>query len=472
MAESHATDAEQAKTDAQAAQAAAEQAASSVSGLSAQIAQNTDDIADLVLSKAGVLIDTVSGSVASFVPDATVPTVKGLTVDIEPVQDLHGYDAPWPSGGGKNLWGDIVMANDMARTVGASINTTDKTVSITSGTGGNEANMTDGVVFKENTQYTFIFDGVVRGFGNLMFSYTDGTNDRNLGRYFSVGANVSAPGKTVAGLYKRNYLNTTVIYYEKAGLFEGALTASQFSPYSNICPISGWDSVDVHISPTQDAADGQTYTIPLGQTVYGGTVDAVKGQIVVNRAMVDMGTLNWSYVSGSSFRMRSTTSIDALLPETPAIAPNAISSIYPVLSYIDVVNTDKSLTIIFATSGAAGRVWVNDSSYSDAATFKTAMSGIQLVYELATPITISLTPTEISVLTGKTNNIWADSGDVEVEYAADLKTYIDQNRGGGRGIIVKENKLCTILSRTSSCRAAINWTLWKRPSNGTMSVTN
>ena len=56
---------------------------------------------------------------------------------------------------------------------------------------------------------------------------------------------MSAPEKTVSGLSKRKYSGTTVINYETSGLFEGNLTADQFSPYSNICPISGWTGVTV-----------------------------------------------------------------------------------------------------------------------------------------------------------------------------------------------------------------------------------
>ena len=66
-----------------------------------------------------------------------------------------------------------------------------------------------------------------------------------------------------------------------------------------------------------------------------------------------------------------------------------------------------------------------DNAYSDVATFKAAMSGVRLVYELATPITITLDPVQIATIAGQTNNVWADAGDVTVEYAADLKTYID-----------------------------------------------
>ena len=43
---------------------------------------------------------------------------------------------------------------------------------------------------------------------------------------------------------------------------------------------------------------------------------------------------------------------------------------------------------------------------------------ITVVYELATPTTIQLTPQEVTTLLGN-NNIWADSGSVEVEYRAD-----------------------------------------------------
>lgn len=49
-----------------------------------------------------------------------------------------------------------------------------------------------------------------------------------------------------------------------------------------------------------------------------------------------------------------------------------------------------------------------------------------ICYELATPLTIQLTPTEIDTLRGD-NVIWADCGDItNCEYRADLKMYIDK----------------------------------------------
>jgi hypothetical protein len=47
------------------------------------------------------------------------------------------------------------------------------------------------------------------------------------------------------------------------------------------------------------------------------------------------------------------------------------------------------------------------------------MSGVQLVYELATPITIQLTPEQLSSLAGE-NVMWSNvNGDITLEYMAD-----------------------------------------------------
>ena len=56
--------------------------------------------------------------------------------------------------------------------------------------------------------------------------------------------------------------------------------------------------------------------------------------------------------------------------------------------------------------------------YADAYAFKAAMSGAQLVYELATPLTYQLTAQEIEVLVG-TNNVWSDGGPITIVYALD-----------------------------------------------------
>ena len=58
-------------------------------------------------TRKGTLIEETltDQSIASFTDGASGMPVKTLTVEIEPVQDLHGQDAPYPPGGGKNLIG-------------------------------------------------------------------------------------------------------------------------------------------------------------------------------------------------------------------------------------------------------------------------------------------------------------------------------------------------------------------------------
>ena len=49
-----------------------------------------------------------------------------------------------------------------------------------------------------------------------------------------------------------------------------------------------------------------------------------------------------------------------------------------------------------------------------------------IVYYLATPQTIQLTPTEVRTILGECH-VWADTGDVSLTYRSDTKAYIDAN---------------------------------------------
>jgi len=72
-------------------------------------------------------------------------------------------------------------------------------------------------------------------------------------------------------------------------------------------------------------------------------------------------------------------------------------------------------------------VWFPDPTLTTTALINAYLSNnpLQVCYELATPITIQLTPQQIATLYG-TNNIFADSGAVAVRYIADIGLYIDK----------------------------------------------
>ena len=102
---------------------------------------------------------------------------------------------------------------------------------------------------------------------------------------------------------------------------------------------------------------------------------------------------------------------------TLALVPNKI--IEPCANYTTVAYNffQGDLLNKAITETTTGSLFIRDTSYSDAATFKAAMSGVQLVYELATPQTIQLTPQQVELLQGE-NNLFSD-GEMTLVYLAD-----------------------------------------------------
>lgn len=151
--------------------------------------------------------------------------------------------------------------------------------------------------------------------------------------------------------------------------------------------------------------NGQTYAIAFGQTVYGGVLDVTRGKLHVTWERVDLGTLEWFPISNAYY---------ADIVGKKAGIGNLICENYPVY---DVTPSLADMPDKMIKGGSSdNRVYIKDSSYSDAATFKTAMNGVMLACELATPFDIDLTPVQIEQLLGK-NNVYHDgNGDTEVKY--------------------------------------------------------
>ena len=63
-------------------------------------AENVQDAIDETITKLSA-VGSASGAIATFPDGSDLPMPK-LEVAIEPQQDLHGYDAPWVGGAGKN----------------------------------------------------------------------------------------------------------------------------------------------------------------------------------------------------------------------------------------------------------------------------------------------------------------------------------------------------------------------------------
>ena len=157
------------------------------------------------------------------------------------------------------------------------------------------------------------------------------------------------------------------------------------------------------------ATEYEPYYTLSSDTVYGGTVDLLTGELTVDRAMVDMGTMTWTYVATSYAVPIFSSSILGIGAKSSS---KCITSIY---TYKEGgwwlhPGSDKIIGV------GANNINVADSQYTSAAAFKTAMSGVQLVYELATPQTYQLTPETIRTLKG-INNVFSNAnGNIDISF--------------------------------------------------------
>lgn len=108
---------------------------------------------------------------------------------------------------------------------------------------------------------------------------------------------------------------------------------------------------------------------------------------------VDLGSLSFAKESTSNGLNTYRFFIpDAFIPTDRSKAPNIYVKGYTAISY-NASWTDKKITY-----DASGRFVIVDNSYTDAATFKTAMKGHYLYYELAEEKTIAVSSEAIAVL--------------------------------------------------------------------------
>lgn len=121
-------------------------------------------------------------------------------------------------------------------------------------------------------------------------------------------------------------------------------------------------------------------------------VDYENKKYVQSVGSVDLGTLTW--ITGSTGKVSFQTSqvTGQKLTKNYSVPPNIICSKYSTESQNELWG-HINVTGITANANTDGYVYVNDTSYTDAAAFKQAMQGVILYYELANPIV-----TDISTL--------------------------------------------------------------------------
>lgn len=199
------------------------------------------------------------------------------------------------------------------------------------------------------------------------------------------------------------------------------LIDDQYHAYSQ----GSLESVNVSAHVMRDADNNIIETYPIDSSVtlrgmlktdadgnlyYDGDTYEWDGTVTRKYGYVDLGTLNWYRSnSGSIYAFRNETALANLKVKTVAASlMNAITANYTQIAsgFMSGLTADKEW--IGATDG---HIYIRDDAYTTAADFKTAMSGVYLVYELDTPTTESADPfTNPQVCDPDGTEEWTDYG--------------------------------------------------------------
>ena len=146
----------------------------------------------------------------------------------------------------------------------------------------------------------------------------------------------------------------------------------EYEPYKkNSYPLD--DSLTLCGNPKLDASNN---------LYYDGDTYEPDGTVTRRYGIVDLGTLSWQYDS---------TNARFCVNGINAKRVSTASSPFICTKYVYVTGATNGGGQI-TPSTSPYELYIYDSAYTDAATFKTAVSGVMLVYELATPTTETAEP--------------------------------------------------------------------------------
>lgn len=273
-----------------------------------------------------------------------------------------------------------------------------------------------GVTYKTNSDGSVTAKGTSNG-QYPFYCVQDSSKLLPYGTYImSAGQDASANLRLVVSLFRKNNM---ISYYECLSAsqevqFTIDSTVKSFSIYirtnGNSTAINGTLYPMIRLASVSDATfePYTKHTYPLDSSLtlrgipkldsnklyYDGDVYQSDGTVNRRYGIVDLGTLSWEYNPGAgNWKPRiMSTSLSSLAkkPTASSIAANIITAKYITLDDSTVeINASTDKAIAFAPNGT---LYVRDSAYTDAASFKSAMSGVYLVYELATPTTEQADP--------------------------------------------------------------------------------
>lgn len=421
----------------------------------------TEDSDNLISSKAVYEADeeikdelegskTVSGNPIT-ITDAEPMNAESVKVELEPKQDLHGYDKPWAGGASKNLLPMTVDGIKALNTTGTwsgntySIN--NGSLTIQSDSAGNVTGITANGTFNPYVWNFVIGEVPIQNNIRLVGCPSNGDFENKFALYvFDSGARLWDDGEGVnfdnssvnatVNIVIRDNVQMTNEIFKPMITTDLTATYSTFTPYSNICPITGYSEVNVE-------RDGNTYTIDLDGTKYGGILNVIEGGYsdewgyISGSSVSDLQT--WATSAGVTFRTSTTddgnlrvefaeiaepVSSDTDVPSYNALRCNELNNVSDSSMYWDPISGvtiqddgDVRFAVNGITTQADMDTWLSNNP-------------IQIAYRKKTPSSVSTTPTDIPLLEN-TNNISTDGTNITLKYQpnnviGECKAYTDE----------------------------------------------
>ena len=218
-----------------------------ISGLEVATGNLEDGLDDLTDEVSALkIVDTATGAIASFPDGADGLAVKSLVCEINPVQDLHSYDNPWPGGGAGNLL-DFANPSTISK---CTVTDSGNGVFTVVATGGSAYMLYEIPVTPGETYCIFCKAG--SGLTRITTAYVhdgSGTSGTALVDGLTVtAARIFVPTQSVVTVSWRSSTSsqTGTGTVTEPIVCKGSTPPETWKPYKNLCPISGWTGCEMN----------------------------------------------------------------------------------------------------------------------------------------------------------------------------------------------------------------------------------
>lgn len=371
-------------------------------------------------------VESASGAFASFSDGADGVPIKSMTVQIDPVQDGSGDPSP------SNVRAISGWTKSIIYRTGKNLVDAYHDDTLTA-TGYSNYTLNQGVVtVTGNTLFGFVVP--VRAGVSYNFSFLKGDTSNNINlrvREYSEKPSSMNDASYIAMPVNNGFSSSArcqVTYTPSAmtrwvwfGFFRNGV------PSGNSMTISEFQ-IEVGTSFTEYTpfVSRNTYTIEFPSeagTVYGGELtvaDDGSGTLTVNKEMVTISQITWSRVYLSGHYVFRSNSLYGTASQ------QGWCECYNVVTGVSAPNVpDDCILLRSNTWDSNNRIAIRDDTYEDATAFKNAMGSYKIVREAKNPATYQLTAPQVRTLLGL-NNIWADTGDISLEYHADPTIFVEE----------------------------------------------